>query len=262
MQQSLFKTKEQPEPPTSGVPVQQLVSKPFATKGEVANYFSGARIQCLLCGKWLKSLATHLVRVHETSVDEYKIMFGLPHSRGLVSEMTAKRQAASLQKRIDEGDKSIIVDPTTLDKTPHKQKHKPVHYSKKARSPRMVKLNQKRREDFLEQLNKFDWANILGVMVKENIGAWSLAKLPDMPTYWQLMEKIHTDTKFAEKYAEIKKTLKKVKKECPICKKIFEVKLSHSKKRRTCSYDCMAKDYKNRGISFGGNRWKKVRPGN
>lgn len=233
--------------------------EPFATKEDVAHYFSGDTIQCLLCGKWFCSLATHLVRVHETSVDEYKIMFGLPHSRGLVSDKTSKRQAEVLQRRIDEGDKSIIIDPTTLDKKSSREKHKPVHYSKKARAPRMIKLNHKRREDTLKRLDNVDWDNILSVMKNMRKGARSLAMMTDMPSYYEFQEKIHNDADFAKKYNTLMSCIKRVEKECPVCKKAFDVKLSHSEIRRTCSRKCMSEDYKMRGISFGGNRWKKER---
>ena len=55
----------------------------FETKEEVYDYFSGDRIQCLLCGKWFQRLPSHLKAIHEMTSDEYKEMYGLPWKHGL-----------------------------------------------------------------------------------------------------------------------------------------------------------------------------------
>ena len=70
------------------------------TYEEIKNYFRGDRIQCLLCGKPYKSLATHLVRVHGVSVDQYKKKYGLPWTRGLVCDQTWEIFKNNMQKRI------------------------------------------------------------------------------------------------------------------------------------------------------------------
>ena len=62
------------------------MNRQFKTKEEIEEYFSGDRIQCLICNKWYKEIGWHLKAKHELSCDEYKEMFGLPWSRGLVSE--------------------------------------------------------------------------------------------------------------------------------------------------------------------------------
>ena len=43
----------------------------FKTEDEIDNYYSGVKVHCLLCGKWLKTLSPHLNRVHGLSADEY-----------------------------------------------------------------------------------------------------------------------------------------------------------------------------------------------
>jgi len=58
----------------------------FKTVAEIGKYYSGDRIQCLVCGKWFKELGWHLKKKHEMSCDEYKEKYGLPWARGLVSE--------------------------------------------------------------------------------------------------------------------------------------------------------------------------------
>ena len=58
----------------------------FRTRKEVERYFSGKTVQCLLCGKRFRRLASHLHYKHQMTADEYKGRHGLPWSRGLVSE--------------------------------------------------------------------------------------------------------------------------------------------------------------------------------
>ena len=76
--------------------------KQLETHEEIKNYFRGDRIQCLLCGKPYKSLATHLVRVHGMTVDKYKKRYGLPWVRGLVCDGTRSILKNNMEKRIKE----------------------------------------------------------------------------------------------------------------------------------------------------------------
>ena len=57
----------------------------FKTRRDVERYFQGKTIECLHCGQRFRRLAGHLTAKHEMSVDEYRIRFGLPSSRGLTS---------------------------------------------------------------------------------------------------------------------------------------------------------------------------------
>lgn len=57
------------------------------------------KIECLICGKKLKAMCSHLVRVHGITVDDYKLRFGLPLTVGILSESTrdkARKQALEL----------------------------------------------------------------------------------------------------------------------------------------------------------------------
>ena len=75
--------------------------KPFnMTKEEQAVYFSGDSITCLLCGKKYRALNDcHLKTVHNTTIDEYKNMFGLPFSKGLLcGDLFEIRQFQGLAK--------------------------------------------------------------------------------------------------------------------------------------------------------------------
>ncbi len=55
----------------------------FETDEEVEAYFSGDKIQCLLCGKWYKELSLHLRRIHDVTPDDYREKYGIPWKQGL-----------------------------------------------------------------------------------------------------------------------------------------------------------------------------------
>ena len=69
----------------------------FKTQEEIEIYFSGDKVQCLLCGRWFKSVGAHLHRVHEVTTREYKIEYGLPLNRGLTSKALS-RNLSAIQK--------------------------------------------------------------------------------------------------------------------------------------------------------------------
>jgi hypothetical protein len=76
--------------------------RPF-TADEVDAYFSGDTITCLLCGRGLRRLASHLPAIHQVSEDDYRKMYGLPWSRGLTSADSRARYSASVKAKIDAG---------------------------------------------------------------------------------------------------------------------------------------------------------------
>jgi hypothetical protein len=57
----------------------------FKSRRDIERYFSGHTIECLICGRKLQRLQTHLVAKHDMTADEYKSRFGLPWTRGLIS---------------------------------------------------------------------------------------------------------------------------------------------------------------------------------
>jgi hypothetical protein len=75
------------------------VRLPFKTRREVERYFGGKRIECLLCGEWFHRLSGHLATKHSISTDDYKHQFGLPWSRGLVSESSRAKSGWNEQRR-------------------------------------------------------------------------------------------------------------------------------------------------------------------
>ncbi len=75
----------------------------FQTKQKIDDYFSGDRLQCLLCGKWFQRLPTHLDMIHGIGVDEYREMYGLPWKRGLCGEELSGKLSAAMKKRHENG---------------------------------------------------------------------------------------------------------------------------------------------------------------
>src|ERR1700724_756627 len=59
--------------------------QPFKKRPDIEHYFSGNRIECLICGRHFKRLQTHLAAKHGMATDDYKKRFGLPWTRGLTS---------------------------------------------------------------------------------------------------------------------------------------------------------------------------------
>jgi len=66
---------------------------------DVERYFTGDKIQCLLCGRWFKSVGRHMTGIHNTTPDEYKLQFGLPLDRGLTSA-ELHGNLSDIQKRL------------------------------------------------------------------------------------------------------------------------------------------------------------------
>jgi hypothetical protein len=75
----------------------------FLTMEEIKEYYSGDKIQCLICDKWYKELGWHLRAKHTMSCDEYKSKFGLPWSRGLVSEELHIRKSEKAKELVANG---------------------------------------------------------------------------------------------------------------------------------------------------------------
>jgi adenine-specific DNA methylase len=80
----------------------------FNTVEDVRAYLGGELIVCLRCGKKMKALATHLVRVHGETPDSYREFYGIPWSYGLVPLAVKRRIAVAQRKRWDDGSSPIL----------------------------------------------------------------------------------------------------------------------------------------------------------
>lgn len=74
----------------------------FETAEEVEAYFSGDQIQCLECGRTLRSLAGHVTRIHGITIEQYQEKYGLPWGRGLVCDESRDKYAAAMRKRLED----------------------------------------------------------------------------------------------------------------------------------------------------------------
>lgn len=77
------------------------------SKQEIDEYFSGEKIQCLLCGRQFKSLSIHLLKIHSVTGDEYRDLYGLPWMRGLTSSEYRDRRSNMMKLAIEEGTRKL-----------------------------------------------------------------------------------------------------------------------------------------------------------
>lgn len=75
----------------------------FETIKELEAYTSGPTIQCLECGKWFKSLATHLPRTHGLSHDDYRQKWGIPRRFALAGTATREKLSEQMHGYIASG---------------------------------------------------------------------------------------------------------------------------------------------------------------
>ena len=89
-----------------GYPLQERIF----TKKEVLEYFSQDTITCLLCGNEFQAIRPHhMSKIHNKSLDEYRDLYGLPYSKGLLSKTSYEKQRDRFAKMREEG--VIVYDP-------------------------------------------------------------------------------------------------------------------------------------------------------
>lgn len=77
----------------------------FTTKEEVEEYLSETPgIQCLRCGRVFKALGKHLLNMHSMNAREYKTLYGLPQSRGLIAADSKEKMRRAVKRRIADGE--------------------------------------------------------------------------------------------------------------------------------------------------------------
>jgi len=180
--------------------------KQFSTKDEVDNYFSGDKIQCLICGRWFCALATHLVRVHNVSVDEYKERYGLPWGHGLVADDTREKCAASLIRRIAEGEKSLMKTPEMRREIIEKAISKKKRPKKQYDIERIIADGRKYNANALAETKK-KAVEIIEKMEKEKLPACYLCCQPGQPGMHVLYAAIKSDDKIMARYKAAKQKI-------------------------------------------------------
>lgn len=67
----------------------------------------GERVQCHECGRWYRSLQTHIARIHGIDADQYRAMHGLPRTQPLASMGTREKWRTAGRWRRD-NDPSVL----------------------------------------------------------------------------------------------------------------------------------------------------------
>lgn len=110
-------------------------STPFKSLEEIESYLNHPKIKCLECGRYFKSLATHLPRMHGMSHQNYKEKWGIPRRFALAGTQTREILAQQMRDYIDSG------------RLNHDHLHKAVEASRLAgRTRKMAIDDQKQRE--------------------------------------------------------------------------------------------------------------------
>jgi hypothetical protein len=174
----------------------------FKTKQAVDDYFSGDKIECLLCHKRFKAIGgKHLAYIHKISVTKYKEMFGLPMGRGLISESTFIKQANALKVRIESGDDSLTkMTPELMNKAQHSPKRKFPTYHINQMKDFAVLGQMKIKKRSARRANEINWDRFLTEIKFHNAGFNSLKNITGMPSYYDLRKKLNNDIDFKNKY--------------------------------------------------------------
>lgn len=80
------------------IPPFAKVENGFGYMGVLVEDFKSGKIQCHICGEWLKQFAMHLSHKHKMTSAEYKIKFGLSSSTALKSKKMRLEQSKIMQK--------------------------------------------------------------------------------------------------------------------------------------------------------------------
>jgi hypothetical protein len=168
----------------------------FETKTEIDDYFAGDKVRCLLCGKQFKALSSHLGRVHDVTVDDYREQYGLPWQRGLCGAGTTEKMSKNMLNRRNNGFcPPIEAAQKASIKAANRRPDQP--FLVKAKAENLEPINEKNRK-YCDQ----DFWNVLDKMLREKKGLNEACKDPKMPH-------IKSVSTYAQKNAEYRKELEK-----------------------------------------------------
>lgn len=92
-------TKPISRKPLNGYPVEQA----FGSIASIRAYLSEDRIRCLRCGRRLRGLSYHLFKIHHMTVDEYREIYGIPWTYGLVCQETSSMISENSSRLVADG---------------------------------------------------------------------------------------------------------------------------------------------------------------
>lgn len=161
----------------------------FQSKEEVDSYYAGEKIQCLLCGRWYRSICgTHLPHIHGIHPEAYKEMYGLPWGRGLNGTLTRKKRVKQAKRLRTEGKLKNLPKKFRGGKAAHSKPFQPYQINRIITQGLLVqgKIKQYRRDDY---------QRILKRMRNENRILNDVCGDPDVPckTSWKCYVKEHPE---------------------------------------------------------------------
>jgi CRP-like cAMP-binding protein len=166
----------------------------FTTVEEIEAYFAGAKIQCLLCGKWYKQISpSHLSAKHDTTPEEYRQRYGLPWMRGLTAEHSRQKRSAISKQLIDTGRIPKI------DGTDSEIKRKAKESQPRPIQPAIRESTQRRLRKFRKQQGyaweRSDYEAVLDRMKTQQRILSDVCRDPDLPgiSAWQTFAAAHPD---------------------------------------------------------------------
>jgi len=172
----------------------------FQTKEEIMIYLNGDRVICLLCGKPYKGLGLHLHRIHNITVEAYKLRYGLPWTRGMNCLETTKIQSENMKTKIQNGTIPInTYDASQLAKKAKRRKDQPFFvFMKSERGKRTIQNIKGSGEYSEETYDKF-----LTILAEKKYSVSEICKRKDMPVRSAIYNKKHRSITFKRKYYEI-----------------------------------------------------------
>ncbi len=165
----------------------------FRTKEEVEAYFATDKIECLLCGKWFKVIGgAHLIRAHGITGDEYKEMFGLPWSRGLVGKLSREKSSVRMKGEWADGKMVNTREKLKRMRPGAARPFQPFHRDFLSKSMAAYQASRRvyQREDFEAILDRMrEQQRIIGEVCED----------ADMPSFNMVREYLMKNPEFAEK---------------------------------------------------------------
>jgi ROS/MUCR transcriptional regulator protein len=77
--------------------------QPFSSMAEVDAYFAQDPLPCLICGYAYHGLHKHIQMGHKMHLDDYRVEFGIPWTRKLISPSLRTKQAAIINDQRENG---------------------------------------------------------------------------------------------------------------------------------------------------------------
>ena len=179
----------------------------FKSKEEVDAYLSGNKIQCLICGKPLKTMFAHLYWKHNRmTITQYKQRFGLPMSRGVIAKQTKIKIRNNLNQMKVDGIINTTIPPDVMSKAQQAPKRMYVPYHIENLKKKGFVQAQKRKTESLDRIRSINWDKFLKNLATTKDSMETIRKKDkSTPSYYDIMRNKKIDKTFTEKYEKAMK---------------------------------------------------------